>query len=577
MRRFVLIVTIVLIIVAPVFASAPSNAQTRPPPLVGKTLVAKSWMVSTASAYASRAGREIIKSGGNAIDAMVAIQLVLGLVEPNASGLGGGSFMVYWDAENSRLTTYDGRETAPALAGENLFTKSDGENDQFHNDIVGARSVAIPGTLKLLEKTHAKHGSLPWENLFQPAIRLARSGFKITSLLNNRIAQSSPFIYSNEATRAYFLSEEAVPLFPDTIVMNKVYADTLEKISLKGSSVFYNGQITQNMVASINSAFASPRLLSVKDFTNYDVIERPPLCINYRGYDICGLGGPASATITLAQILELVEPHDLARYGPNNPLSWRIIAEASKLAFADRSRFMADIESEHMTSQLLKAEYLAERRKLVRVEGALLSGENIKPGIINDLGDNDAVEFPSGSHFSIVDNQGNVVSMTSSLGNDFGSILMVEGFLLNNAMTDFSTRPRRGDKQVLNSVAGGKRPLSSMSPTIVLKEGKPIAALGSTGDTSTIVDIARTIIALVDWKMEIQQAIELPDLIFREGVYLLEQGSGAEQLEPALRAYGYETISGKHKDSGQHAITFSSKGISGAADLRRDGIVLGGN
>ena len=540
-----------------------------------------SWMVSSANPHASKAGKQIIEAGGNAIDAMVAMQLVLGLVEPQSSGLGGGAFLVYWDAQNSHLTTFDGRETAPAIVDGNLFLNADGKPMQFFDAVVGGRSVGTPGTVKLLETAHKKYGKLPWKQLFKPAIRLAKSGFKISPRLHKLITASAEFLFRFDTTRNYFLTEEGVPLFSGTLVKNLAYAQTLQAIAENGSAAFYTGAIATDIVETINNAPGNPGFLSLGDLANYKVVERAPVCVEYRGYDVCGMGPPSSGALTIGQILKLAEPHGLAGLGPSSAQSWRIIGDASRLAFADRGRYMADSDFVKMPKGLLNPAYMSERQKLIENNANALAKNQIKPGNppfdhAQIYGNDASLELPSTSHFSIVDRDGNIVSITTTIENAFGSRLMVGGFLLNNELTDFSFVPVRNGYPVANRVEGGKRPRSSMSPTIVLKDGKPVIAIGSPGGSRIIGYVATTLFAMIDWGMNVQQAIEMPHLINRFGTYDLEINTDAEKLEAGLQKLGYKTKL-RNLNSGLHAIVISADGLQGGADPRREGVVIGGN
>ena len=579
------------VVIAICFCFAPAVAQqasdtVAPEFFTGKTskplVKSKSWMVSAANPYAANIGAKIIEAGGNAIDATVAIQLILGLVEPQSSGLGGGAFLVYWDAAKSTLTTFDGRETAPAVVDGNLFLDFDGKPMQFFDAVVGGRSVGTPGTLKLLKTVHEKYGKLPWKNVLQPAIDLAKSGFEVSARLNALITRSARHIYRYETTRNYFLSEEGVPLFAGTILKNPAYAQTLEAVASGGIDIFYKGEIAQDIINTINNAPGNPGFLSMQDLANYKVVERKPVCAAYRGFDVCGMGPPSSGALTVGQILKLVEPHGLGKLGPSSADAWRIIGDASRLAFADRGRYMADADFVIMPKGLLNANYLAGRSKLISNTSKALPKKLIKPGnppsdhAAIDFADDASMELPSTSHFSIVDREGNVVSITTTIENGFGSRLMVRGFLLNNELTDFSFVPERGGYPVANRVEGGKRPRSSMSPTIIMKNGKPVVALGSPGGSRIIGYVAKTVIAWVDWGMNIQQAIELPHLVNRFGTYDLEKGTGAEKLQSRLEAMGYKTKL-RNLNSGLHAIVIKQNALEGGADPRREGIVVGGD
>ena len=547
-----------------------------------KLVTAKSHMVVAAHPEAASAGLAMLERGGTAADAMVAMQLVLGLVEPQSSGLGGGAFLLYHDGESGQLATYDGRETAPMAADGNLFMGADGEAMKFFDAVIGGRSVGTPGTAALLAEIHRKHGKLAWADLFEPAIRLAEEGFTVTPRLNESIAANAESLFRYPATRQYFFSEEGVPMFPGTLLKNQAYADTLRAIAAEGEKAFYSGEIASDIVNVIQSAEGNPGLLAMEDMAAYEIKERPPVCLSYRESEICGMGPPSSGMLTVGQILGMLETHDLAALGPDNPESWRLIGEASRLAFADRGRYMADSDFVKMPKGLLNPAYLAERAKLLNPADkgpTTLPQNDVQPGeppMDHALlfGDDQSLEFPSTSHFSIIDRFGNAVSMTTTIENAFGSRLMVRGFLLNNELTDFSFVPEFAGKPVANRVEPGKRPRSSMSPTIVYRDGKPWLLIGSPGGSRIIGYVAKTLIAMIDWKMDMQAAINLPHLVNRFGAYDVEEGTAAEKLAPALAEFGYR-VESRSLNSGLHGIAITAGGLEGGADPRREGVALG--
>jgi len=535
-------------------------------------------MVSAANPHASQAGNEILKQGGNAIDAMVAVQLVLGLVEPQSSGLGGGAFLVYFDAEADQLTTFDGRETAPIAATGDMFLGQDGQPMQFFDAVVGGRSVGTPGTVKLLHEVHKKHGQLEWAKLFDAAIKLAEEGFKVSPRLNTLITRSAESLFKYEKTRNYFLSEEAVPLFVGTKITNPEYAATLNSIAAGGADAFYKGHLAQRIVETVQNAEGNPGRLSLEDLANYKIIERQPVCYRYRDHDVCGMGPPSSGALTVGQILGMIEPYDIKAYGADNPISWRLFGDASRLAFADRGLYMADSDFVKMPKGLLNRSYLWQRGRALTRDTAISPAE-LQPGNppldhAQLFAPDSSIELPSTSHFSIVDGSGNVVSMTTTIENGFGSRLMVGGFLLNNELTDFSFVPEVDGKPVANRIEPGKRPRSSMAPTIVMKDGKPVLAIGSPGGSRIIPYVAKTIVAWLDWEMDIQQAIELPHLANRFGRYDLEAGTAAESLAPALTEMGYD-VEARDLNSGLHGIEITTEGLEGGADPRREGLAIG--
>ncbi|MCB1386923.1 MAG: gamma-glutamyltransferase [Nitratireductor sp.] len=539
-------------------------------------------MVVTAHPEASKAGLAMLEKGGSAIDAMIAAQLVLGLVEPQSSGIGGGAFLLVHDGASGRLVTYDGRETAPMAASGDLFIGEDGEAMKFFDAVIGGRSVGTPGTVALLAAAHRKHGRLPWAELFEPAIELADKGFAVTERFNALVAANAESLARFEATRKYFLSEEGVPIFPGTVLRNPAYADTLRAIAKDGEKAFYSGPIAEDIVKTIQAAEGNPGLLSLDDLAAYQVKEREPVCFDYRDAKICGMGPPSSGALTIGQILGMVENRDMAALGADNPESWRLIGEASRLAFADRGRYMADSDFVDMPAGLLNRSYLAGRAKLLSGGsdgGPVLTQNDVQPGMPPDdrtllYADDQALELPSTSHLAIVDRFGTVVSMTTTIENAYGSRLMVRGFLLNNELTDFSFVPEVAGRPVANRVEPGKRPRSSMAPTIVYRGGKPWLAIGSPGGSRIIGYVAKTLIAMIDWKMDIQQAVGLPHLVNRFGTYDVEEGTTAEALAPALSEYGYR-VEAKNLNSGLHGIMIGENGLAGGADPRREGVALG--
>lgn len=536
------------------------------------------FMVAAANPLAAKAGHDVLADGGNAIDAMVAVQMVLGLVEPQSSGIGGGAFLVYYDNAGDRLTTYDGRETAPMAATPTLFLNDDGEPLKFFDAVVGGRSVGTPGTVKLLYETHRLHGKLPWSGLLQPAITLADLGFEVSPRLNQLITADAERLAINDETRGYFLNKDGAPHPVGHVLKNPKYAETLRHLADGGADAFYKGPVAMGIVeAVINND--NPGVLRPGDLANYQIKERAPVCILYRTYNVCGMGPPSSGALTVGQILGLVEPFDLAKLGPDSPESWRIIGEASRLAFADRGRYMADSDFVPMpTAGLLDRAYLDERASLIEPGGVIAKGEATAGSPPWDhamlLADDESLELPSTSHFSVADPFGNVISMTTTIENGFGARLMTQGFLLNNELTDFSFRTHRNGVPIANRVEPGKRPRSSMSPTIIMKDDKPYAAIGSPGGSRIIGYVAKTIIGHIDWGLGIQSAVNLPHLVNRFGTYDLEKGTAAEKLSGPLEKLGYET-NVRDLTSGIHAIVMGDGKLTGAADPRREGIATG--
>lgn len=540
------------------------------------TVVANQYMVAAANPLAVEAGYRVLKNGGNAADALIAVQTVLGLVEPQSSGLGGGAFLVYFDARNKVLTTFDGRETAPLAAKPELFQDSQGKPLTFYDAVVGGRSVGTPGTLKLLATVHEKYGSKAWSELFQPAQQLANNGFTVSQRLASAIEEDKERLSRYPDSKAYFFSKNGEPLAEGSLLKNKAYAETLSVIAKHGEKAFYQGQIAQDIVNKVTGVTDNPGVLALEDLSTYKIIERKPVCAPYRQYSVCGMGPPSSGALTVGQILGIVSHFDLQKLGPNSPEAWQIIGDASRLAFADRGRYMADTDFVPMPEGLLNPDYLAGRAKLIQPGKALAKVSAGDPPWNNAiaLAEDQSIELPSTTHIVIADKQGNIISMTSTVENGFGSRLMSHGFILNNELTDFSFLSYKNGYPVANRVEPGKRPRSSMSPSIIMKGDTPYMALGSPGGSRIIGYVASTIIAHLDWGMDIQQAIDLPHLVNRFGSYDLEAGTKAIGFKQALEMMGYQ-VNIQDLNSGLHAILFKDGRLIGGADPRREGIALG--
>ncbi|WP_424965469.1 gamma-glutamyltransferase [Dinoroseobacter sp. S375] len=541
----------------------------------GAPVAAQTWMVAAANPHAVEAGARVLGEGGTAADAMVAVQAVLGLVEPQSSGLGGGAFLVWYDAESGELTTLDGRETAPLSATPTLFQDEAGEPLKFFDAVVGGLSVGTPGTPALMAEAHAQWGTQDWAGLFAEAIALADGGFPVSPRLATLVAGDAERLSRFAATRDYFLPG-GTPLAEGDRLVNPAYADTLRKIAALGVGAFYGGEIAEDIVATVRTAPGNPGVLSMTDLDLYTVKERPAVCATYRAHEVCGMGPPSSGALTVGQILGMLDSYDLSALGAENPEAWRLIGDASRLAFSDRGRYMADSDYVPVPTQgLVAPAYLAERAALLDTDAALESVSPGSPEFDHALlwADDESIELPSTSHISIVDQYGNALSMTTTIENGFGSRLMVRGFLLNNELTDFSFRTHREGVPIANRLEPGKRPRSSMSPTIVMKDGAPSMVIGSPGGSRIIGYVAKTIIAQLDWGLDPQQAVALPHLVNRFGTYDVEAGTSAEDLLPALEGMGFK-MNARGLTSGLHVITIGD-GLLGAADPRREGIALG--
>ncbi|WP_419239562.1 gamma-glutamyltransferase [Photobacterium leiognathi] len=566
----------------PVFANEASQASDNiePEPTISQQsqqlVKGKEWMIATANKYASEAGADVLSKGGSAVDAMITAQLVLGLVEPQSSGIGGGGFLVYWDNDNNQMTTFDGRETAPFAATPRLFQDNQGKPLKFYDAVVGGRSVGTPGTIKLLWRSHEQYGKLAWKSLFLPAIKLAKEGFVVSPRLAAMIEKDANNLSRYPATKAYFFDNDGNPIKAGTKLTNPAYANTLLQIADYGPKAFYQGDIARDIVATVQQAEGNPGVLNTMDLASYSVKQREPICAPYRQYKVCGMGPPSSGALTLGQILAMLNHYPLAKLGADNVESWRLIGDASRLAFADRSRYMADSDYVPMpTRGLLDPAYLAQRAALLQGKQALTKVEPGSPpwNHAQKQTSNEAIELPSTTHLSIVDEEGNVVSLTSTIENSFGSRLMVRGFLLNNELTDFSFRSQIDGVPVANRIEPGKRPRSSMTPTIVMKDNQPVLTIGSPGGSQIIGYVAKTLVAYLDWGMDLQQAINLPNMNNRFGTFELEQDTAATAWAPKLEKLGYKTQI-KDLNSGIQAISIAPDLLTGAADPRREGKVI---
>ncbi len=551
-------------------------------------------MVSAAHPLAVQAGMDILEKGGSATDAAIAVQAVLGLVEPQSSGLAGGGFFLHFDATTDKLTSWDGRETAPLAMTPDVFVSRAGTMEGFVAAMTSPEAVGVPGIPALLENVHQKYGHLDWSELFEPAIRLAEDGFNITPRLHYLLS-TDPFLQYNASARdLYFISNKDVAAtISDKIasklkareigtrLKNPAYADTLKNLAEEGAQSFYTGKIGKKIIADLADLKAQQSLTS-EDFVSYQTKQRPNLCRPYRAYKVCSMGPPSSGGVALLQILGVMSHFDMTAYPMGNTKFVHLMTEATRLAFADRARYLGDSDFvEVPVTSLLDASYLSQRSQLIDPEQAL---KNIHPGIFNNTNATNSFltapspEQPSTTHFAIRDANGNVVSMTSSVEAAFGSRIMSGGMFLNNQLTDFSFLPEVDGKLVANSVAPGKRPRSSMTPVIIFnQDGSFFAALGSPGGPKIISYVAQTVIALLDYDLNMQEAINLPRHVTTGKVLELEAGTPLTKLKPKLEAMGHEVVL-KRQHSGVHGIRLNknhaTEMIDGGADPRREGRVL---
>ncbi|MFT5509608.1 MAG: gamma-glutamyltranspeptidase/glutathione hydrolase, partial [Hyphomicrobiaceae bacterium] len=476
---------------------------------------AQKYMVAAANPLAADAGLSKLRQGGTAVDAAIAVQLVLNLVEPQSSGIGGGAFLLHWDATQKSLITYDGREAAPAAARPDRFMEN-GRRRPFRKAVKSGLSVGVPGLVRLLEVAHKKHGLLPWKTLFEPAIKLAEVGFRVSPRLNFLLDWgASPKSFS-AAARAYFYDAAGKARPVGFVLRNPAFAATLRQIANKGADAFYNDEIAASIIKAVSEAPNYKGDITAADLAAYRVKQRPPVCVDYRKMKVCGMGPPSSGATTVAQILKLAEPFDLAG-SPRQPMNTKalhILGEAGRLAFADRNRYVGDPDFVSVpTAGLIDPVYLASRAKLINpVRAATKAVPGVPPLVrLNTFGVDDTRESVGTSHISIVDAAGNAVSMTTTIESAFGSGLWAAGFLLNNELTDFSFRPvDRTGRLIANRVGPGKRPRSSMAPTIVFNaDGSFRAAVGSPGGSRIILYVAKALVAMIDWKLDPQAAVAL--------------------------------------------------------------------
>ena len=555
-------------------------AQPAPEPASGhvakEAVHARRFMLAAAHPLAVEAGYSVLKRGGTAIDAAVAVQMVLNLGEPQSSGIGGGAFILHYSVADAKLAAYDGRETAPAAARADRFIGADGRPLEHLDAIVGGRSVGTPGTLRALELAHQRHGKLPWAQLFEPAIRLAREGFPLSPRLH-RLLHSVGLPTRDPAMRHLYYRDDGAPKAIGTVLKNPALADTLREIATRGANAFYTGEIARAIAEKVRSA-PNPGDLSENDLAQYRAKPREPVCAPFRQWKVCGMPPPSSGGVAVLQVLSMLQ-----QLAPDSVPSFSVqaahlIAEAERLAYADRERYLADSDfvSVPLTG-LIAPEYLASRATLVRRDRSLGRAPPGKPpgAPLAELADDAALELPSTSHFSIVDAQGNAVAMTTSIEFGFGSRQMVRGFLLNNQLTDFSFVAERDGRPVANRVEPGKRPRSAMAPTMVFdRDGKLVLVLGSAGGSAIINHVVKTLVAALDWDLDIQQAIALPNFGSRNGPTELERGSAAADWAAALRTLGHE-VRLIDMTSGLHGVLRTHSGWSGGADPRREGMAKG--
>ena len=537
-------------------------------------------MAVAANPLAARAGAGVLARGGSAVDAAIAMQMALNLVEPQSSGIGGGGFLLHYDAQTGAVAAYDGRETAPSAARGGLFLKPDGSAPGYFEALAGGRSVGAPGLLRMLERAHAAHGRLPWSGLFRPAIELAEAGFAVSPRLH-RLAGWAPTLAGFPRAAAYFLDPDGSAKAPGTVLRNPEFAATLRAVADGGADAFYRGAIARDIAAAVAGAARNPGLLTADDIASYRARERAPVCLVYRGFRVCGMGPPSSGGLAVLQILGLLAGSDMPP--PGSAAAVHLVAEAMRLAYADRDRYVADPDFVPVPANgMLDPAYLAARA--AEIDPARAGGQReagAPPGSARAARrGGGGIEAPSTTHLSVVDSGGNAAALTSSIEFAFGSALMTRGFLLNNQLTDFAFAPESGGAPVANRVEPGKRPRSSMAPTLVFdSRGRLALALGSPGGSRIICYVATALVALVDWGMDAQAAASMPHWCNRNGATELEAGTPIADLAPDLEARGHG-VKVRDMNSGLHIIAVARgpdgrAALRGGVDPRREGAAFG--
>ncbi len=530
-------------------------------------------MVSSADPRASAAGVEILKAGGSATDAAIATMLALNVVEPQSSGIGGGAFIVHHDGRRGTLATFDGREAAPQAADTHWFYGPDGKRLSIFNAVPGGRSVGVPGDLRVMAMAHQRYGRLPWARLFAPAIRLARDGFAISERLHNMIGNFSRHV--DPWARGHFLDADGKPLPVGTILKSPEQAALYIRIARRGPAAFYTGPTAQLLVAAVNGAARNPSKMTLADLASYRAKERTPLCGTYRSYRICGMGPPSSGGVAVLQILKQLERFDMAALGKDSPVAWHLFAESERLAYADRDMYLGDPDHVSVPVKgLVDPTYLAARSALISPDKTMASVTAGIPSGAPPRVKAPNADVPGTTDLVVVDRRGNVAEVTTTIESPFGSGLSVDGVMLNNELTDFDFVPERDGFLVANRVQGGKRPRSSMSPTIVYDaRGKVRIALGAAGGSTIIAQVSKALVAVLDWNMSAQDAIALGLLYAPGHTATAEKGTQLEPMVPALQALG-ESVQIAPLGLKANAIERVNGRWVGAADPRSEGVAM---
>jgi len=559
------LLSLLLLVALPSCAAVSSRpvatANTQPP------------FVIAANPLAARAGLDILQRGGSAVDAAIAVQAMLSLVEPQSSGVGGGAFLNYYDAQTKRMTLYDGREVAPAQATESMFLGPDGKALPFATAVLSGRATGVPGAVKMLAVAHGEHGKLPWSSLFKEIRRTAEQGFRVSPRLARLIRAGEP---ENSApdVRAYFSKPDGTLLEAGDTLRNPAYAEFLSRLAAQGPAALYAGSTAARIVARTRAGPLGGAM-TVADLADYQAVKREPLCRPYRVYLVCAPPPPSSG-VGLLQLLMLLERTDIAARGPGDPQAWFLFAEASRIMYADRDRYVGDPAFVDVPVEgLLDPAYVASRRRLI---GAAAGPPPVPgdPALATLMAADTTLEPAGTSHFIVGDAAGNVVSMTTTVESLFGSGRMVDGFFLNNQMTDFAFQPRDAQGRLtVNAPAPGKRPRSSMVPLILLDQsGRFAGAFGSAGGNAILAYVAKSMVAAIDWGLPVKQAVAVPNLVARGANFNGEVTKFSPELLAGLSARGVALRPGQGEDSGVQAVLIRNGQVDGGADPRREGVVL---